>query len=205
MTTRVVLIHGAATTSRIWRNVTPLLSDYKVFTPDRGCSGDLETEIADLAPLCNGALVVGVSGGATLAVELLRRDVGAVAGLAHEPAAGSLAPGLLTHVIEGMRIGGVAGFGSALYGDMWSIDEAPADLNAVSRDLAMFREYEPQGPLSAPLTLTVGELSPHKRYESVTALSALLGTPVKTVKGSSHAAHLEAPHAFAALITELDS
>lgn len=63
---RVVLIHGAATTSRVWRRVRPLLRGFDVTVPDRPCSGDLNAEVAALRRVCTGALVVGVSGGATL-------------------------------------------------------------------------------------------------------------------------------------------
>jgi pimeloyl-ACP methyl ester carboxylesterase len=81
-----VLVHGAATTSRVWRQVAPLLTaggDLAVTFPDRPCSGDLAAEVAALRPACAGALVAGVSGGATLGLALAAAeapaDPGAVA------------------------------------------------------------------------------------------------------------------------------
>ena len=92
---RVVLIHGAATTSRVWRHVVPLLAaggPVSVTVPDRPCTGDLATETAALRPSCAGAVVAGVSGGATLGLALAAAGVPAAAVL-HEPAVGSLLPG----------------------------------------------------------------------------------------------------------------
>lgn len=101
----IVLVHGAATTARIWDRLLPHLTGFRVHVPDRPSSGDLETELAALAPLCAGAYVVGVSGGTTLGLALASRGVPMRAALLHEPAAGSLAPGLLTHVAAGLRTG----------------------------------------------------------------------------------------------------
>src|SRR5277367_2057036 len=95
MRPRIVLVHGAATTSRIWRTVVPLLDGFDVCCPDRAATGDLEAELDALAPLCAGAVVAGVSGGATLGLALAARGAGLAGALLHEPAAGSLLPGLL--------------------------------------------------------------------------------------------------------------
>jgi pimeloyl-ACP methyl ester carboxylesterase len=78
---RVVFIHGVATTHRVWDRVLPHFEGYEISCPERPASGDLDVEIAALSELCSGAVVVGVSGGATLGMELatgrrrvLRRD-----------------------------------------------------------------------------------------------------------------------------------
>jgi hypothetical protein len=47
---RVVLVHGAATTGRVWRHVVPLLHGFEVACPERPCTGDLAAEVAALAP-----------------------------------------------------------------------------------------------------------------------------------------------------------
>jgi pimeloyl-ACP methyl ester carboxylesterase len=206
MRSRVVLVHGAATTPAIWRAVTPLLDDFDVVLPQRRYSGDLDVEVADLATLCGDAIVVGVSGGATLVLELARRQVPYAAAIAHEPAAGSLCPGLLDHVIAAWEARGVEGFGAALYGPAWTIDDAP-DTEDVARDLAMFRGFEPS-PLpagAAPLLLTVGGESPPIREQSVSALSSLLPTAMRVLPQARHAVHLEHPELIAALVQELDS
>jgi len=199
---RIVLIHGAATTSGIWRAVIPFLGDFQVDCPNRRSTGDMDTEIADLHALCAGAVVVGVSGGATLGLELAARGVPMKAAVLHEPAAGSLAPGLLAHVAAGLARDGVAGFGTALYGSAWTPSDAPADDDAVRRDFAMFGKFEPSAPQpgSGRLLLTVGEFSPPSRFEAVQALSHKLGIPWRVLDGSGHAAHLEAPGALTELV-----
>ena len=88
---RVVLIHGAATTGRVWRHVVPLLDGFDVHCPDRPCSGDLAIEVTALTADCRGAVVAGVSGGATLGLALAAAGVPMAAALLHE--AGRRIPG----------------------------------------------------------------------------------------------------------------
>ncbi|MEB8338082.1 alpha/beta fold hydrolase [Streptomyces endophyticus] len=199
---RLVLIHGAATTARIWRRMLPHLTDYEVVCPDRPCSGDLDTEVAALAEPCTDAVIAGVSGGATLGLELAARGVPFRAAVLHEPAAGSLAPGLLAHVAEGLRTSGVTGFGRALYGPEWTEADAPTEPGVVDREFAMFRAFEPTPPPRdcGPVLLTVGAHSPPPRHASVTALGHHCNLPWTTIPGTSHAAHLESPQAFATTI-----
>ncbi len=207
MTPRLVLIHGAATTPRVWRGVLPHLdgaAGFEVVCPQRPCSGDLDAEVAALAGLCADAVVAGVSGGATLGLALAAHGVPLRAAVLHEPAAGSLAPGLLTHVAEGLRTGGVAGFGGALYGPAWTPAEASGEPAEVERDFAMFRAFEPAPPAPGcgPVLLTLGGDSPPARHASVTALARHCALPWRTMPGTAHAAHLEHPAAFAAMIHE---
>jgi pimeloyl-ACP methyl ester carboxylesterase len=202
---RICLIHGAATTARIWRDVAAALpSDVDVLCPDRPGSGNLDREIDALTPLCTGAIVLGVSGGATLVLELAARGVPFWAGIAHEPAVGSLVPDLLAPMITAYADGGVAAFGATLYGPMWSLEMAPADPEAVGRDLAMFRGFEPRPPApgSGDVLVTVGERSPAIRHEAARRLHERLGLPSRIIAGSGHAAHLEQPAALARLILE---
>lgn len=200
---RIVLIHGAATTAAIWCRVAPRLAErYDVLTPQRQYSGDWERELDDLEDVCTGSVVVGVSGGATLALGLAERNIDVVGYVVHEPAAGHLVPTLLDRATAGMRDGGVEGFGTALYGPSWRVDDAPHEPDAVRRDLAMFRTFEPHEPPRPfdSMLLTVGELSPALRYQSVVAVARLVGAPTATVPGASHAAHLDAPASFAQVI-----
>lgn len=200
---RVALIHGAATTGRVWRHVAPLLAaaPLAVTAPDRPCTGDLAAEVAALRPYCAGAVVGGVSGGATLGLALAAAGVPAAAVL-HEPAVGSLLPGLLDQVRAAYAEGGVAAFGRLLYGSAWTAAEAPADPGAVARDLAMFTSFEPAGPApgTGAVVITVGERSPAPRHESAARLSAKFGFPVEVIGGAAHAVHLTHPAAFAAVI-----
>jgi pimeloyl-ACP methyl ester carboxylesterase len=204
LTTRIVLIHGAATTSRIWARVVAALPEFEVQTPDRPSSGDLEQELDFLADGCQGAVVGGVSGGATLGLALAARGLAMRAAVLHEPAAGSLVPGLLDAVAAAFRDRGVEGFGSTLYGPAWSPADAPDDPTAVGRDFAMFRGYEPAAPAAGagPVLLTVGGDSPPVRQQVQETLTAKLGVRGRTIAGVGHAVHLDAPERFAALLRE---
>ncbi|MFI6933828.1 alpha/beta fold hydrolase [Streptomyces sp. NPDC050287] len=201
----VVLIHGAATTARVWDEVAGDLAALPLVAPDRASTGSLDAEVEALTGLCAGAVVAGVSGGATLGLELAARGVAFRAAVLHEPAVGSLLPGLLAPVIDAYAAAGVPGFGRALYGPRWSPDDAGPDQEAVGRDLDMFRRFEPRAPApgAGPVLITVGEHSPPARHEAARALAQNFGYPVEIVPGTGHAAHLEAPRAFAAIIRRL--
>jgi pimeloyl-ACP methyl ester carboxylesterase len=201
---RLALIHGAATTSGVWRHVVPLLAEggpLAVAVPDRPCTGDLAAEVSALRPSCAGAVLAGVSGGATLGLALAAAGVPAAAVL-HEPAVGSLLPGLLDQVRAAYAEGGVPAFGRALYGSAWTVAEAPADPGAVARDLAMFTSFEPAAP--APevgrVLITVGERSPAIRHESAARLADKFGLSVEVIADAGHAVHLTHPAAFAAVV-----
>lgn len=176
-------------------------------------TGDLDAELDSLAPLCANALVAGVSGGATLGLALAARgatagtgrEAGMAAALLHEPAVGSLLPGLLAPMAQAYAAGGTEAFARSLYGPAWTPAEAPADPSAVGRDLAMFRRFEPSAPApgAGPVVLTTGALSPPVRHESVRRLGAAFALPVVTLPGTAHAVHLENPAAFAAQLRAL--
>jgi pimeloyl-ACP methyl ester carboxylesterase len=201
---RVVLIHGAATTARIWEQLAAHLEGFDVRCPNRRCSGDLDIEVADLMPLCGGAIVVGVSGGATLGLELAARGCGAASIIVHEPAVGSLLPGLLNEVAAAYASGGVPAFAATLYGPSWRPAHGPADDAAVARDIAMFRAFEPSAPSrdGCPVTVTVGALSPQIRHDAAAALATRFGLAVRTLPDAGHAIHLDRPATLASLIRE---
>jgi len=194
-TNRAVLICGVATDPVVWETTASrfIAAGFDVDVPKRPQTGDLDSEIGFLAPLCTGAVVVGVSGGATLGVELLARGVDVAAAFLHEPAAGSLSPGLLDPVASAFDADGVTGFGSKLYGSGWALSMTSADASTVARELAMFRAFEPRPPASrhAPVVLTVGEKSPKIRCESVRAIASFCGFEVRILAGTSHAAHID--------------
>jgi pimeloyl-ACP methyl ester carboxylesterase len=174
----------------------------------RRSSGSWKSELDELAELCTGAFVVGVSGGATLGVGLLERDIPVLGAVLHEPAAGTLAPNLLDAVVAAMATGGPAAFGPALYGPSWSPELLSDDPDAVARDLAMFRGFEPKPAAEAlpHVVITVGERSPAIRHQSVAAVAAVIGARTAVVPGASHAVHLDSVDNFAELIvTELDT
>jgi pimeloyl-ACP methyl ester carboxylesterase len=201
---RLVLVHGTATDGRVWTagphgaRTAAVLGELQahgvdIHTPTRPQSGDLDTEVAFLAPLCEGAYVVGVSGGATLGLELAARGVEMAGAVLHEPAAGSLVPGLLAHVLAGLDADGLPGFGHALYGPSWQTRMTRASVATVRAELAMFSAFEPAALTGSVdrVALTVGGRSPAIRHRSVAALSAFLDVPVGTVPGVGHAVHLD--------------
>ena len=206
MTARFAMIHGAATRPSVYDAVVHALTRavpaVDVVTPARPSSGDLDTELATLLPAVAGRLVAGVSGGATLGLALLAAGADIRGAVLHEPAAGSLAPGLLDAVAAAYRTGGVRGFARTLYGASWHEDHSPEDPRAVGRDLAMFRGFEPAPRLDPTVraVLTVGELSPPIRHEVVERLAQTFGYKVQVVPGCGHAAHLDAPDAWAAIL-----
>ncbi|MCK9893088.1 alpha/beta fold hydrolase [Frankia sp. AgB32] len=195
----VVLVHGTATTGAVWRRVRRELGDRRVHAPDRPSSGSLSTELAALRPLLDGAVYGGVSGGATLGLALLAAGVPLAGAVLHEPAVGSLLPGLLAPVAAAYADGGVAALARTLYGPAWTPADAPSDPAVVERDLAMFLEFEPE-PLperAGPTIITVGANSPPVRHRAAALLRERLGLTVRVLPNCGHAAHLEAPAAFA--------
>src|SRR4051794_8928632 len=109
--TRVVLLHGAATTAHIWDRVVPLLTAYEVVALERPRTGDLTREVAWLRPRVAGSWLVGMSGGATLGLALLAAGAPLAGAILHEPAVGSLAPELLVPAAAAFERGGTTEFG----------------------------------------------------------------------------------------------
>jgi pimeloyl-ACP methyl ester carboxylesterase len=206
---RLVLVHGAATTSRMWDRVRPLLAarpGYAVTALERPRTGDLGQEIATLAPAVEGAWLVGVSGGATLGLALAAAGVPLAGAMLHELAVGSLEPDLLVAVAAAFTADGTAGLGRALYGTSWDPTMAGAVRDAdTAAELAMFRSFEPAPlpPSAGRVVVTVGGLSPRIRHRSVAALGAAVGCEVHTIDEASHFAPHDAPAAFAAAVTRV--
>lgn len=199
---RIVLLHGVATTAAIWDRLIPLLDGFDVVALQRPCTGSLERELDWLAERVEGRLVVGASGGATLAIALAAGDVRLAGALAHEPAVGSLAPGLLAPVAAAYDRDGVAGFGAALYGPSWSHSMAGDDAQAVARELPMFRAFEPSAVSAGqgPVLVTLGGDSPEPRRLAAAALRERLGYDVEIIDGASHFVQWDAPEALASTV-----
>jgi pimeloyl-ACP methyl ester carboxylesterase len=205
MSPRIVLLHGIATTASVWDRVVASLDALgvtDVVAVQRPCTGSLAAEVEAIAPLAEDSVVVGQSGGATLALALACSGHSLAGAIAHEPAVGSLLPGLLAPIAAAYAERGVDGLGSTLYGPTWSREMAGADLEVIPGELAMFRAFEPV-PVPAgqgPVIVTVGALSPPIRHEAAAALHARLGYEIATLQGASHFAAWDAPEEFAAII-----
>lgn len=184
--TRVLALHGVATNADIWRELPDLLPEMEILAPQRPCSGDLEVELAALVEAARDSLVVGFSGGATLGLALAAR-VRLRGAVLHEPAVGSLLPGLLAPMAAAFAADGTAGFAAALYGPTWV---APADLDdaVTARELAMFRAFEPPAPLTdqGPVLVTHGQHSPGVRRDAAQALHDAFGFPVAELPATGH-------------------
>ncbi len=203
----VVLLHGIATTAAIWDPVVAelsLLGVSEVMAIERPRTGSLSAELSALAPSAEGALVVGQSGGATLALALAASDHPVAGVLAHEPAAGSLVPGLLAPVAAAFAERGVEGLGSTLYGPSWSMEMVGPHEESIPRELAMFRGFEPAPATEGqgPVLVTVGARSPKIRHDVAAALHTSCGYRVETLDGAAHFAAWDAPVRFAAAIAE---
>jgi pimeloyl-ACP methyl ester carboxylesterase len=189
----------------VWERLLPYLTGLSVVAPDRPCTGDVALEVAFLREVSEGAVLVGVGGGATLGLAMLAAAVPLAGAVLHEPAAGSLVPGLLDPMAAAYAEGGVTAFAAALYGPTWTPELAPTDAEAVRRDLGMFRAFEPAVPVVPVehVVTTVGELSPPIRHRVGRVLTERLGLRCHTLEGCAHAAHLERPDVFAAVIRAL--
>jgi pimeloyl-ACP methyl ester carboxylesterase len=198
---RILLVHGAATTPSVWAPVLALLGDLDVRAVERPCSGDLGIELASLTPLAEGAFVVGVSGGATLTLALAASPVALAGGIAHEPAVGSLVPGLLAPMAAAFAERGTTGFAETLYGPAWRPELGPADPGAVARELPMFRAFEPEAarPGQGPVLVTVGGDSPAPRHAAAAALEGL-GYETAVLPECRHFLPQESPDALVRLI-----
>lgn len=184
--TRVLALHGVATNAAIWHELGNLLPDVEIAAPQRPCSGDLETELSALVDLAEDSWVVGFSGGATLGLALAAR-VRLRGALLHEPAVGSLLPGLLAPMRAAFDAGGTRAFADALYGSTW-VEPASYDDAVTARELAMFRAFEPEPPLpdQGPVLVTYGEHSPAVRRDAAEALRETFGTAIDELPGTGH-------------------
>jgi pimeloyl-ACP methyl ester carboxylesterase len=182
----------------------PHLEDMGVGVVRRPCTGDLGRELEWLAPQVEGTWVVGMSGGATLGLALAARGVPLAGAVLHEPAVGSLAPGLLAPMAAAFEQGGTPSFARTLYGDAWNPElvDGPVDDAVTARELAMFRSFEPSAPsaVAGRVVVTVGECSPANRHASVDALESAYGIDLLTVPGARHFVAHDQPAAFAATV-----
>jgi len=200
-----VLVHGTATSPVVWDRLRPLLDGYDVVAPERPRTGDLRAESAWLAEHARGAWVVGMSGGATLGLELVRNGTPLAGAVLHEPAVGSLHPDLLAPVTEAFATGGTSRLARALYGESWQPAMAATDDVTTARELAMFRGFEPgpTSPVAGTVVITYGATSPEPRHRAARALADRFGYATRALPDAAHFVAWDNPVVFAATIRDV--
>lgn len=163
-------------------------------------------ELEWLTPFARDSWLVGFSGGATQGLALAATSLPMLGCLLHEPAVGSLVPGLLAPVADAYATDGYRGIGRP-YGASWRPEMAPETGGTVARALPMFRAFEPQriDGSRTDVQVSVGQLSPPSRQAASSALQTVLGYPATTSSASSHFAPFDNAPEFAAAIKRLVS
>lgn len=174
----------------------------------------LRTAVQHHAP----ARVVGVSGGATLALALAMNDPdGLVAIVTHEPLIGALEPELHARVsAAGERLRRAPGpeaadaFVRGLYGARsWartsstSQDWAVKHYRTICREVSHFASFQPTAEdlrVSVPHTTSVGRRSGPDRHGVAETLAA--SGAVVVALDTGHFAHVDDPVAFSAMVAE---
>jgi len=228
----VVLLHGVGVGAETFGRMTRLLTEGgAVAVVDRAGYGrsaalapatSLDEHLADLARVLERLparrIVVGVSGGATLALALaVAVPESAERYVVHEPLVGSLAPSL--HEGVGARLAalattpgpvGAADFVHALLGDeTWEllgerrrreVGERAATIRAEAPSFARFDPRPSELTAVADRVVsTLGDGSPPPRAEAAGALSEA-GIRVVPLAGVRHLPQVEEPEVFAAAV-----
>jgi 2-succinyl-6-hydroxy-2,4-cyclohexadiene-1-carboxylate synthase len=224
---RVVLVHGFTQTGASWATIAAGLPDHEVLTPDQPGHGsraadraDLPSSADDLAPL-GPAAFVGYSMGARIALHLALRHPGAVTRLVllggtagiddeAERAARRHADEALADRLELI--------GTDAFLDEWLAQPLFAGLpdggrGARSRDasgmawslrLAGTGTQEPLwdrlGEVAVPVLVVAGERDAKFRALGERLAAGLPDAELAIVPGAGHAAHLERPEAFLAIL-----
>lgn len=157
------------------------------------------------------AVVAGVSGGATIALAAaLTVPERVVAAVSHEPAVGSLGPELMALIEKSVQTGGMA-LVQALAGPAtWArltageLGELEASSAIVADDARAYLAWEPpldRGADAAPVVCTVGLNSSPMRHTIARVVEERIGAQVVVVADCAHLVQLDAPSAFASIIS----
>lgn len=224
----IVLLHGVGVGPGSFRPLAMLLAvDHRVLVLERpaadGGAVPLGEQAAAVAGTivdldAAGAVVVGVSGGATLALALAIGHPEVVGGLVlHEPLVGAHAPALHA-TLQGAAQHAARGDAEALEVVRTLVGErswprlepaARAQMEAgaarARAEIPLFAAFSPTtaeltGLRGLPLLTTVGSESAPERHAAALVLAELSGAAVAVVAGAANAVHLDAPDAFARTI-----
>jgi pimeloyl-ACP methyl ester carboxylesterase len=230
----VVVLHGVAfgpeTMRLVAREIAPRARALVVHRRGYGKSVDRATvdvagQVDDIVAVLDRhdierAVVVGVSGGATITVAFaMAAPERVIAAVTHEPALGPLAPGV--HGLLGVAAGalsqathredGAQEFARVLTGPTWR--RLGADDRARVRDRAEVIAAEvPHFVAFAPtvsdlralrktqLITSVGSLSPAQRHDAAAILALHAGAEVASIPRVAHLVQLDAPADFARVV-----
>ena len=224
----IVLLHGVGAGPETFVDLARLLAvDQRVLILERpggeGWAVALDEQAHAVAETmtglgCAGAVVVGVSGGATLAVALGIRHPAVVGGLVlHEPLVGPHAPELHDRFAAAARhaqrgdaealevVQGVLGAATWERLDPSARARVAAGAARARAEIPVFAAFSPTAVELAtlrrgPVLTSVGEASGRERHAAAEILAALTGASVAVVPGAGNAVQLDAPDAFAGVI-----
>lgn len=226
-----VLVHGVGVGSEAFGRVARRLArSAAVAVVDRAGYGRADVapatavsgHVADLAAAVDAVpgrrVLVGVSGGATIALALgLAEPSAADLFVVHEPLVGPLAPSLhgsvvsrLARLREAPGQAGAADFVRSLVGEAtWDllgerrrreVAERAATIRTEGPSFALFSPHPADlAALSGRIVTTVGAQSGPPRREAAAALAAA-GIPVVPLPGARHLPQVEQPDLFAAAV-----
>jgi pimeloyl-ACP methyl ester carboxylesterase len=239
----VVLIHGVGVDATSFETVARRVAQHHtVVVPDRRgyrSSGglppasSLAMQVDDLEQLVDairapesrtapGLTVVGVSGGATLALALAIRwaEHGHRGSrvLAHEPLIGALAPALATRVTDAYRrtlehdptqashyVAELVGPATWARQDEEARARVAAQAWVIAAEVPTFLAFHPSLDdlrllRGVPFITSIGSESPAARWETVEVLRATAGVRTAVIDGAGHLPQIDAPHRFADLV-----
>lgn len=225
----VVLLHGVGAGPASFDRLASRLEDrHRVVALERPLGpGGEALDVTDQADLLaeelvalglSDALVVGVSGGATVGLALAIRHPGVACGLVlHEPLLGAHAAGLHAQfeVAAALAATGTEGtmtvVRTVMGASTWEAlapDEQAASWTLAARWQAEIPRFAAFAPTAAELSslrdrsvlATVGARSTDERRLAAAVLQNLAGVDVVEVPGAGNAVHLDAPPAFAELV-----
>lgn len=224
----VVLLHGVGVGPESFAPLAELLEDtHRVIILDRpggeGGVGPLDQQADKIASAIDaidatGALLVGVSGGATLGLLLAGRHPQVVtAAVLHEPLVGSLAPALHARFARSAALAATSDDAAmevvrAVMGAAtWEALDPAAQAASIAQaprwraEIARFAAFDPGARTLAalagtPLLVTVGGRSDPDRTEAADVVRRLAGASVAVVPDAGNAVQLDAPEAFARTI-----
>lgn len=224
----VVLLHGVGPGPESFAEIAEDLAvDHLVLTVERPWSPRRPTSLDEQALSVVAALrhagvapatIVGVSGGATLALHLATYAPEVVAGLVvHEPLVGRHAPSLARVFAEGLRRvqaddGEVISFVRDVMGPTaWerlpplSRMRVEGGAARARNEVPVFASFAPTaeelGALrSIPLVTSVGGDSGPARFEAARALERLAGARIEVIEAAGNLVHVEQPAAFVSLV-----